>query len=354
MKRLGRVWNEVVSFDNLFNAYRKARAGKQSSAAVAEFAFNLESELLSLQEELTTLTYAPGRYRLFTIYERKKRQIAAAPFRDRVVHHAIMNVIEPPIDRRFVFDSYACRRDKGVHAAVNRYQQWSRQYPYVLKMDIEQYFAPIDHSLLKMKLRACLKDKNVLAVLDAIIDTAPAATGRSDCCYFAGDDLLTPTAHTTGLPIGNLTSQFFANLYLDAADHFIKETLRVPAYLRYVDDLVILGRDKLRLHEIRDSVRERLAEDRLRLHPRKAHIFRTARGIDLFGYQVFPHKRRLRNDNGHRFRRRLKAMARLYSEWALDWSDIKPRISSWVGHAIHGDTEGLRKTLFAATVFRRG
>ena len=223
IKRLGRVWNEVVSFENLFNAYRKARTGKQSSAAVAEFALNLESELLSLQEELTSLTYAPGRYRLFTIYERKKRQIAAAPFRDRVVHHAIMNVIEPPIDRRFVFDSYACR-SKGVHAAVKRYQQWSRRYSYVLKMDIEQYFASIDHNLLKMKLRGCLKDKNVLAVLDAIIDTAPAATGRSDCCYFAGDDLLTPTERTTGLPIGNLTSQFFANLYLDAADHFIKET----------------------------------------------------------------------------------------------------------------------------------
>lgn len=208
--------------------------------------------------------------------------------------------------------------------------------------------------MLKMKLRGYLKDKNVLALLDAIIDTAPAATGRSDCCYFAGDDLLTPTERATGLPIGNLTSQFFANLYLDTTDHFIKETLRVPAYLRYVDDLVILGRDKLRLHEIRDSIRERLAEDRLRPHPRKLHVYHTARGIDLFGYQIFPHKRRLRNDNGHRFRRRLKTMARLYSDWTLDWSDIKPRISSWVGHAIHGDTEGLRKTLFAATVFRRG
>lgn len=143
MKRVGRVWNEVVSFENLFNAYRKARAGKQSSKTVAEFALNLESELLGLQDELTSLTYAPGRYRLFTIYERKKRQIAAAPFRDRVIHHAIMNVIEPSIDRRFVFDSYACRRGKGVHAAVNRYQQWSRQYPYVLKMESSSIFHPL-------------------------------------------------------------------------------------------------------------------------------------------------------------------------------------------------------------------
>ncbi len=221
-------------------------------------------------------------------------------------------------------------------------------------MDIEQYFASIDHNVLKFKLHHYLKDRYVLALFDRIIDTAPAATGRADFYYFPGDDLLTPTERTTGLPIGNLTSQFFANLYLDAVDHFIKEQLRVRAYLRYVDDLVILGRDKVLLHEIRENIRERLAEDRLRLHPRKAHIYQTARGIDLFGYHVFPHKRKLRNDNGHTFHRRLRKLAQLYHEGALDWEDIHPRVRSWIGHAIHGETEGLRKTLFASTVFNRG
>ena len=354
MKRLGRIWPELVSFDNLFNAYLKARKGKQSVPAVANYTLNLETELLSLQQELTDFTYNPGRYRLFTIYERKKRQIAAAPFRDRVVHHAIMNIIEPPIDRRFIFDSYACRQGKGVHASVNRYQQWSKHYPYVLKMDIEQYFPSIDHQLLKAKLRYYLKDNYVLKVLDRIIDTAPIACGRADFYYFPGDDLLTHTERTTGLPIGNLTSQFFANLYLDGVDHFIKQKLQVRAYLRYVDDLVILGRDKVQLHEIRENIHERLAQDRLRLHPRKAHIYHTARGIDLFGYQVFPHKRKLRNDNGHDFHRRLRKMARLYHEGVLDWEEIHPRVRSWIGHAIHGETKGLRKTLFASTIFKRG
>lgn len=354
MKRLGRIWSELICFDNLLSAYHKAQRGKQSARSVAEFSLNLESELLSLQEELTDRTYRPGRYRLFTIYERKKRQIAAAPFRDRVVHHAIMNIIEPPIDRRFIFDSYACRQGKGVHAAVNRYQQWSKHYPYVLKMDIEQYFPSIDHDVMKAKLRYYLKDRYTLALLDKIIDTVPAATGRTDCCYFPGDDLLTPTERTTGLPIGNLTSQFLANLYLDTVDHFIKEQLHVRAYLRYVDDLVILGRDKVLLHEIRENIRERLAKDRLRLHPRKAHIYHTARGIDLFGYQVFPHKRKLRNDNGHAFHRRLRQMALRYHEGSLDWQEIHPQVMSWIGHAIHGETEGLRKTLFACTVFSRG
>lgn len=354
MKRLGRLWPEMIGFENLLNAYLKARKGKQSVPAVAEFSLNLESELLNLQQELTDLTYRPSRYRLFTIYERKKRQIAAAPFRDRVVHHAIINVIEPPIDRRFIFHSYACRQGKGVHAAVDRYQQWSKQYPYVLKMDIEQYFPSIDHDVLKAKLRHYLKDRYILALLDGIIDTAPAATGRTDICYFLGDDLLTPIERRTGLPIGNLTSQFFANLHLDSVDHFIKEQLHVSAYLRYVDDLVILGRDKALLHDIREIVREQLAKNRLRLHPRKAHIYRTAHGIDLFGYQVFPHKRQLRNDNGHAFHRRLRQMALRYHEGSLDWEEIHPRVRSWIGHAIHGETKGLRKTLFTSTVFIRG
>jgi len=354
VKRLGRIWPDLIRFENLLSAYFKARKGKQSVPSVAEFSLNLEGELLSLQQELTDYTYQPGHYRLFTIYERKKRQIAAAPFRDRVVHHAIMNIIEPTIDQRFIFDSYACRHAKGVHAAVNRYQHWSKHYPYVLKMDIEQYFPSIDHDVLKGKLRHYVKDRYVLALLDKIIDTSPLASGRTEICYFPGDDLLTPIERPTGLPIGNLTSQFFANLFLDSVDHYIKEQLQVRAYLRYVDDLVILGRDKAQLHEIRESIRQRLSQDRLRLHPRKAHIYHTARGIDLFGYQVFPHKRKLRNDNGYAFHRRLRKMARLYHQGAVDWEDIHPRVRSWIGHAIHGDTEGLRKTLFAVTVFKRG
>ncbi len=354
MKRLGRIWPELTGFDNLLSAYHKARKGKQSMPSVAEFSLNLESELLNLQQALNDHTYRPGRYRLFTIYERKKRQIAAAPFRDRVVHHAIINVIEPSIDRRFIYDSYACRNGKGVHAAVNRYQQWSKRYPYVLKMDIEQYFPSIDRDVMKEKLRRYLKDKYMLALLDRVIDTAPLATGRIDPCHFSGDDLLTPIERTTGLPIGNLTSQFFANLYLDTVDHFIKEQLHVRAYLRYVDDLVILGRDKFLLHEIREAIRGRLAEDRLHLHPRKAHIYHTARGIDLFGYHMFPHKRRLRNDNGHAFQRRLRKMAQLYREGRLDLDAVHPRVRSWIGHAIHGDTEGLRKVIFGGTVFNRG
>lgn len=350
MKRLGGIWSQLVSFENLLSGYRKARCGKGRSPAVAAFALNLETELLKLQRGLESGDYRPGRYRLFTMYERKPRVIAAAPFRDRVVHHAVMNLIEPPLDRTFIFDSYACRLGKGTHAAVDRYQAWARRYAYVLKMDIAQYFPSIDHEILKDKLRRRIKDKRTLGLLDRIIDGSPSL--ETELHYFAGDDLLTPFERPRGVPIGNLTSQFFANLYLDDVDHYIKQTLRVNAYLRYVDDMVILSDDKARLSELRASVRERLAAHRLRLHPRKAHVSQVADGLNLLGYLVYPHHRRLRSDNGHRFARRLRRFARGYAEGRLDWKAIDASVQSWIGHARHADTEGLRRAIFAKTVFK--
>ena len=151
MKRIGGLWPQIVTFDNLYLAYRKARRGKQGRDEVARFTLNLEHELLTLERELRSGNYCPGAYRLFTLYERKPRLIAAAPFRDRVVHHAVMNRLEPPIDRRMIDDSYACRRAKGVHAAVARYQRWSQRYPYVLKGDVARYFPSIDHAILKQQ-----------------------------------------------------------------------------------------------------------------------------------------------------------------------------------------------------------
>jgi hypothetical protein len=319
---------------------------------VAWFALDLEKELLELQRELRDGTYWPGAYRLFQIYERKPRTIAAAPFRDRVVHHAVMNRIEPPLDRTFIHDSYACRRGKGVHAAVDRYQGWSRRHAYALKMDVARYFPSIDREILKEKLRRRIKDARVLALLDRIIDTSPPVDEPP--VYFPGDDLLTPLERRHGIPIGNLTSQFLANLYLDDLDHFVKEDLKVGAYLRYVDDMVALDDDKGRLAEVRAAVKDRLAEDRLRLHPRKAHISPTRDGLDLLGYLVFPNHRRLRNDNGHRFGRRLRGFARAYARGLISFADIDPSVQSWIGHARHADTLGLRRAILSRIVFRRG
>jgi retron-type reverse transcriptase len=352
MKRLGGIWNRVASFDNLLLAYRKARRGKGGNPDVARFALNLEKELFRLQRELQDDVYRPGAYRLFRIYERKPRIIAAAPFRDRVVHHALMNRVEPTLDRTFIHDSYACRRGKGVHAAVDRYQAWARRNAYALKMDVTQYFPSIDHANLKAKLRRRIKDVRVLALLDRIIDTSPEIEGAP--LYFPGDHLLTPLERRRGIPIGNLTSQFLANLYLDDLDHFVQQALKIKTYLRYVDDMVVLDDDKMRLDEIRDAVRERLAAERLLLHPRKAHISPTADGLNLLGYRMFPNHRCLRNDNGHRFSRRLRGFARAYAAGRVTLADIDPSVQSWIGHALHADTERLRARIFSRTVFRRG
>ncbi|MGE3152975.1 MAG: reverse transcriptase domain-containing protein [Nitrospiraceae bacterium] len=352
MTRLDDMWLRVVSFENLLAAYRKARRGKGSNRPVAEFGLHLERELFLLQRELEDGTYRPGAYRLFTIYERKPRVIAAAPFRDRVVHHAIMNVIESPIDRTFIADSYACRPGKGVHAAVDRYQAWAQTYRYVLKMDVRHYFLSIDHELLKAKLRRRITDCRTLDLLDRIIESSPS--GESGPRYFPGDDLFTPLERRAGIPVGNLTSQFFANLYLDDLDHHMKQVLRVRPYLRYVDDMVVLDHDKARLADVREAIRERLAADRLRLHPDKAHVTRTADGLNLLGYVVYPGRRRLRNDNGHRFARKLRAMAQAYRSGRLEWAKVVASTQSWVGHAQHADTEGLRRAIFSQAVFARG
>lgn len=352
MKRLNHLWPPIITFDNLLLAYYKARRGKQRKSSVADFTLNLESELLTLQQQLTDGNYQPGEYRLFTIYERKPRTIAAAPFRDRVVHHALLNVVEPLLDKRFISDSYACRQGKGVHQAVDRYQIWAKRYRYALKMDIWQYFPSIDHLLLKDTLRHRLKDKSVLALFDQLIDTAPPV--KLPPIWYAGDDLFTPGERRTGIPIGNLTSQFLANLYLDDFDHFLKEQCRLPAYLRYVDDFVVLGDDKHQLHDLREIIRDYLATYRLRLHPHKAHIVPTRQGLNLLGYFVQPHHRYLRNDNGHRFARKLRNFAKHYATGRMTWQDFNPSVQSWIGHAKHADTLGLRHRIFSATVFRKG
>lgn len=352
MKRIDGIWDTVTSFANLLRAYRTARRGKRSKRGVAEFGLNLERELLALQRALRERTYQPGEYRLFTIYERKPRVIAAAPFRDRVVHHEVMQVIEPLFDRTFLSDSYACRKGKGVHAAVARYQAWAQTYRYVLKMDVQQYFPSIDHELLKGKLRRRVTDASVLDLVDRIIDSSPR--GVTAPCYFPGDDLFTPLGRKAGIPIGNLTSQFFANLYLDDFDQYIKQVLKVRPYLRYVDDMVALDHDKARLAEIRAAVRERLAIDRLQLHPHKAQVSPVADGLNLLGYVVYPSRRRLRSDNGHWFARKLRRMAEIYRVGRLAWDAVVASTQSWIGHAQHADTEGLRRVIFSQAVFTRG
>ena len=351
MKTYNRLFQRICSFENLLSASRKAQRGKRFQEEVARFNFHLEKELYGLQEELHAQTYRPGAYHEFYIYEPKLRKISAAPYRDRVVHHALCNVIEPIFDQTFIFDSYACRKGKGTHKAVNRFTEFSRKSSYVLKCDIKKYFPSIDHDILKTRFRRKIRDAQTLWLMDLIVDYSNPQ--EQVYAYFEDDDLLTPLNRRCGIPIGNLTSQFFANIYLNGFDHFVKEDLQCRYYIRYVDDFVVLDPDKVRLHRVKKEIENYLASLRLRLHPLKCNIFPVKTGTDFLGYQVFPTHRRLRKSSVTRARRRLRRLQRDYAVSAISWSDVNHSVQSWLGHIRHADTYGLRKAVFSQIFFRR-
>ncbi|MCI0520103.1 MAG: reverse transcriptase/maturase family protein [Chloroflexi bacterium] len=233
------MYDTLTSWDNLLWAYRKAARGKRGHPNVAAFEYRLEDNLFLLQEELRAFSYCPGAYHSFTIHEPKRRLISAAPFRDRVVHHALCNLIEPIFERSFISDSYANRIKKGTHAALGRLQGFARRYPYVLQCDIRQFFPSIDLTILQSELARRISDPGVLWLADRILTSGVGVLSEEyDMVYFPGDDLFA-ALRPRGLPIGNLTSQFWANVYLNPLDQFVRRELGCKDYLRYVDDFAM-------------------------------------------------------------------------------------------------------------------
>lgn len=234
MKRYGNLWHQIIDFENLLEAARKAQRSKRFRPNVLAFNYTLEDQLLRLQHELQTQTYQPGDYRTFRIFEPKPRLISAAPYRDRVVHHALCNIIVPIFEQTFIDDSYANRSGYGTHRALRRFTKFARSHRLILQCDVQKYFPSIDHEILKAVIRRKIKCPETLWLIEQIIDRSNEQDPVLH--YFPGDTLLTPNERRKGLPIGNLTSQFFANCYLNGLDHFVKEDLKAKCYLRYVDD----------------------------------------------------------------------------------------------------------------------
>ncbi|NLS96959.1 MAG: RNA-dependent DNA polymerase [Planctomycetaceae bacterium] len=351
MKRYGNLWRGLISFPSLLCAAQKAERGKRFRSSVAAFHFQLERNLWQLHDELATKTYEPGPYRTFYVYEPKKRLISAAPYRDRVVHHAMTGVLDPIFERSFICNSFACREGKGTHAAVRQAQQLARRFRYVLKADIRKFFPSLDHEILKALVRRKIKDPDVLWLTGLIIDHSNPQEPVLD--WYPGDDLFTPGQRRRGIPIGNQSSQFFANVYLDPLDHFLKDHLRVGGYVRYVDDFLVFSNDKGELNEVREAVAEFLVKLRLRLHPDKTVVFPVTEGIRFLGYRVFPTHRLLVKDNVRRFRRRARRMQRQYADREVELAAVRQRLMSWAGHARQADTFLLRERLFATITFRR-
>jgi retron-type reverse transcriptase len=351
MKRYGNLWTEIVEFSNLLTAARKAQKGKRFRDNVLSFNYNLEQELAQLKSELESKTYCPGSYRTFEIFEPKRRTISAAPYRDRVVHHALCNVIVPLIEPTFIHDSYANRVGFGTHRALKRFTKFARSSRYVLQCDIQKYFPSIDHIILKKILRQKIKCPDTLWLIDLIIDSSNEQIPA--IFHFPGDDLLTPLKRRPGLPIGNLTSQFFANLYLSDFDHFVKEKLKVKKYLRYVDDFALFSDDCNFLTEARIAIEDYLAGIRLKIHPIKSQIFETRHGANFLGFRIFPDYIRVRTENLRRARRRLKRLQDKYSSGKISLKEAVQSLQSWEAHLQHGDTWHLRQQIFTALVFSR-
>lgn len=343
MKSYRNLFEAIVSFDNLLLAAQNASQGKRSKANVAVFNYNLEENLVLLQRALIDKTYRPGSYRAFHIFDPKKRLISAAPFADRVVHHALCNIIEPLFDRTFIYDCYANRQDKGTHNGIKRVQKFLRGNHFVLKCDIKKYFPSIDHEILKQEIRWKIADPDALWLIDAIID----GSNEQEFVYdiFPGDDLFTPSNRRKGLPLGNLTSQFFANLFLNRFDHFIKEILMVRYYARYVDDFLIAADSIAFLSEVKKEIEEYLAQLRLKLHPRKCHILRSDQGVPFLGQVIFPHYRLLKKQNVRRFSQRLPRLAQMLDAGDITQKRYNASIQGWKGHAVQANTFRLRQGL---------
>ena len=288
------TYEQVYAWDNLWQAWRVAAKGKRGRSAAAGFEYHLEDNLTALQQQLAGKRYRPGAYASFYIHEPKRRLISAAPFRDRVVHHALCNVIEPAFERSFIYDSYANRIGKGTHRALDRCQEYARRFRYVLQCDVRQFFPSIDHAILLDILGRQVRDDDLRWLIRQIVASGVGVLSEAyEMVYFPGDDLLAAD-RPRGLPIGNLTSQFWANCYLSPFDHFVQRELRCRAYLRYVDDLLLFGDEPRQLWHWKQALIERLARLRLTIHEACAQVRPVTEGIPFLGFVIYPEHRRLK------------------------------------------------------------
>lgn len=260
--------------------------------------------------------------------------ISASAYRDRVVHHALYQVIGPLFERSFIYDSYANRVGKGTHRAIERYHQFARTHDYVLKCDIRKFFPSIDHGILKETLRRRIACPDTLWLIDLIIDHSNPQEPVDD--YFPGDDFVSCHVRRKGLPIGNLTSQFWGNVFMDSFDHYIKDNLGYKGYIRYVDDFVIFAQEKQMLHTLKTAIEKYLATLRLKIHPHKTQIYKVTDGVPFFGFRVFPTYRYVQKPKVKRYKRHIRKTVVMLRKGRLSPQDLENKLNSWLGHIRFG------------------
>jgi len=327
----------VSAWDNLYLAAGRARRGKSRRPDVETWWLRRETEIAALREELLAGAWQPGPYRTFTIYEPKRREIAAAPFRDRVVHHALCNLLGPVLERRFVARSYSCQVDQGTTAARETCRQLTNGHRYVLKCDVRKFFPNLDHAVLRARLTGWIACPGALGLVDRILGSYHTGPELAPG-WFAGDELLA-AIRPRGVPIGNLTSQLWGNFYLDDLDHWITEAQRHGAYLRYTDDFLLFDNDKARLRELRSGIVEQLAAVRLRLAEPKSRLIATREGVPFCGFRFLPERRpRVLGATKRRFERRRHQLAK-----ARRMRDLTLKVYAWYQFSREGNTGGLRQ-----------
>lgn len=351
MKRYGNLYSKIYDFENLYQAYLEARKGTRYRDDVLEFSASLEENLIQIQNELIWKMYEVGKYREFYVYEPKKRLIMALPFKDRVVQWAVYRVLFPLFNKGFYEHSYACRIGKGTHAAADQLQYWLRQVDrkpqkyYYLKMDISKYFYRVDHDVAMKILEKKIKDEDVLWLLEEIIKNDHVPFGLP-LGMEPGECPKSNRLYDKGMPIGNLTSQLLANIYLNELDQFCKHKLRIKYYVRYMDDFIILHHNKKYLHRLKDDV-ECFLNNELKLHlNNKTCIRPISTGVEFVGFRIWPTHKRLKKKTALKMKRRLKYLQKAYARGEATFEEVNSSVQSYLGILKHCDSYYLRQAIF--------
>ena len=330
MKTYNNLYSKLYSYENLFLAYKKARKGKTKKYYVKEFESDLIRNLSELQEELKNQTYRPKPLKKFILRDPKTRKISKANFRDRIVHHALFNIIEPIFDRIFIYDSCANRIGKGNLFALKRFDKFKRKVSnnlrseaYCVKADIKHYFNEVNHNVLIETIEKKIADKKIINLIKIILKN--------------GNE-----KENIGMPLGNLTSQFFANIYLNEMDYFVKHKLKAKYYIRYVDDFVILHKSKEQLYLWKEQINKFLNEElKLELHPDKSKIIPLSKGIDFVGFRNLYYYKLLRKRN---IRKMLLKIEQNKNK-ELSYGKLLESHQGWQAYAKWADTYKLRKEI---------
>jgi len=334
------LYSRIADFDNLVAAYHECRRGKRYTPEALAFATNWEENLINIHEHLLWRSWQPGQARVFTVKDPKRRDITAPPFADRIVHHALVRVVEPLFERRFIHDSYACRVGKGTHAAVARTQQFLRRAKrnwgsgiYFVHADIKSYFASVDHAVALAAINRVISDRDVLWLWERILRGYGFDGG-------------------VGMPVGALTSQLAANIVLDQIDHRLKDNMGEPYYVRYMDDMVVICRDKAHAQHTLGAIADEAARLKLRLNP-KSGYHPWQRGIDFCGYRIWPTHILPRKRNVRRWRERLRALRRDYAIGRVSLPQARQCIMSCIAYLSRCSGATTLSRILSDTTLRR-